>query len=70
MPHPKDNELLPIDTVVKIIAGTNKGKKARIKQYTFVSGDKGFLNYLCYIQGKGKDLYAVYQDDLEITQRV
>lgn len=68
MPHPKDNELIPIDKVVKIIAGTNKGKKARIKQYIFLNGDKGFLNYLEFVQGKGRDLYTLYHDDIEIDK--
>jgi hypothetical protein len=66
MAHPKDDQLIPIDTVVKIKTGPNAGKKARIKKHSFLMDGKGFLNYLGYIQGKGKDLYALYHDDLEV----
>ena len=66
MAHPKDDELIPINTIVTIIRGANIGKRARIKQHSFQMNEKGFLNYLGYIQGKGKDLYALYHDDLEV----
>lgn len=60
--HPKDDEIYPIGTVVRIEA---TGQFALIRDYTFQYQGKGFLNYLAEIEGRD-GLYAVYHEDVEL----
>lgn len=62
MPHPKDHEVYPVDTVVR---WKRTGQFALIKSHTFQQGNVGFLNYLGEIEGK-VGTYALYHDDLEL----
>jgi hypothetical protein len=66
MAHPKDDELIPLQTIVRIKEGSCKGKRARIKQHSFRFEGQYFQHYLGYIEGRGKGLYVLYHDDLEI----
>lgn len=62
MAHPKDNEVYPQDTVVRI---KKTGQFAMIRVRTFLKDGNGFLNYLGEIEGR-KGLYALYHDDIEL----
>lgn len=62
--HPKDDEVYPVETVVRI---KKTGEFAIIKSRTFQKDGRGFLNYLAQIDGRGEgDLYALYHDDIEL----
>jgi hypothetical protein len=61
MAHPKDNEVYPVDTVVR---WKKTGQFALIKSHTFLRDGKGFLNYLAEIEGR-TGTFALYHDDLE-----
>ena len=63
MAHPKDDQLYPIGTIVRL---KKTGEMAEIKDYTFLMNRKGFLNYLGQIEGKGSAVYALYHDDIEL----
>lgn len=62
MAHPKDNEVYPAGTVVRI---RRTGQFAIIRSHLFLSGDRNFLNYLGEIEGK-RGLFALYHDDIEL----
>lgn len=61
MAHPRDNEVYPVDTVVRL---KKTGQFALIKSHTFLRDGKGFLNYLAEIEGRS-GIFALYHDDLE-----
>jgi hypothetical protein len=63
MPHPKDHEVYPIGTVVRL---KRTGEFARITDHGFQHGGRGFLNYIGIIEGRGDGRYALYHDDLEL----
>lgn len=63
MPHPKDDEVYSVETVVRILK-TNEF--AIVKDHTFVKDNRGFLNYLCIIEDRSEGLYALYHDDIEL----
>ncbi len=60
--HPKDNELYPVGTVVRL---KKTGQFALIKNVTFLFNEKNFLHYLGEIEGREGN-YALYHDDLEL----
>lgn len=60
--HPKDSEIYPIDTVVRL---KKTGQFAIIKSHTFVYDGKGFLYYEGEIEGR-LGQYALYHQDLEL----
>jgi hypothetical protein len=62
MAHPKDDEVYPVDCVVR---WKRTGQFALIKGHTFLRDGKGFLNYLGEIEGR-KGMFALYHDDIEI----
>lgn len=62
--HPKDNEIWPLETVVRI---KKTGQFAIIKEQAFQFQGKGFLNYLGEIEGRD-GLYALYHDDIELEE--
>lgn len=62
MPHPKDSEIYPVNTVVR---RKKTGEFAKIKAHTFQKDGKGFLNYLAEIE-EHDGLYALYHDDIEL----
>jgi hypothetical protein len=66
MPHPKDNELIPIGTTVLWTKPQSKQKIiAKIASHAFQFQGRGFLNYEVEVAGiKGR--FAAYHDDLEI----
>jgi hypothetical protein len=63
MPHPKDDEIFPIDTTVRL---KKTGEFAIIKHHDFQFHGRGFLNYRGVIEGRGEKLWALYHDDLEL----
>jgi hypothetical protein len=64
MPHPKDNELFPIDTVVRI---RKTGEFAIIKDQVFLSDfNRNFLHYRGIIDGRGESMWVLYHDDIEL----
>lgn len=63
MPHPKDSEIYPLNSVVRI---KKTGEFAVIKDHTFLKDGKNFLNYLTEIEGRPKKLYPLYHDDIEL----
>lgn len=62
MPHPKDSEIYPVDTVVRLI---DSGLFATIKVQAFQMNGQGFLYYLGEIEGK-EGLYCLIHDRLEV----
>jgi hypothetical protein len=60
--HPKDNEVYPIGTVVRI---KKTGVFAIIRKHGFLKDGKNFLHYLGEIEGK-EGLFALYHDDIEV----
>lgn len=66
MPHPKDDELIPVGTVVRIKVGANKGKKARIDEHVFRNGDRDFMYYLGAICKPSNKNYCLLHDELEV----
>lgn len=63
MAHPKDSEVYPVNTVVRI---KKTGQFAIIKQQQFLKDGNGFLNYLGQIEGRGEALYAIYHGDVDL----
>lgn len=60
----RDKDIYPIATVVRI---KKTGEMALIKQHTFLTGDRNFLNYLAEIEGRGQGkLWAVYHENVEL----
>lgn len=62
MAHPKDSEIYPIDTVVRL---KKTGQFAKITHQDFQFEGKGFLNYRGIIEGR-EGYYALYHRDLEL----
>jgi hypothetical protein len=62
MPHPKDNEVYPVGTVVRI---KKTGVFALITGHNFQLNGRGFLNYYADIEGR-TGLFALYHDDIEL----
>lgn len=62
MPHPKDNEIYFLDTVVRL---KKTGQFAIIRKYGWQSGGRGFLNYLAEIEGRN-GLFAIYHEDCDL----
>lgn len=62
----KDEDVYPIETVVRII---KTGQLAIIKRQAFLKDGKSFLNYLGAIEGRGNGLYAIYHQDIELMPR-
>jgi hypothetical protein len=61
--HPKDSEVYPIDTVVRI---KKTGEFAIIKDQAFLMNGKNFLHYHGIIEGRGTGLFALYHSDVEL----
>lgn len=70
MPHPRDEDAYPIDTVVRITkVGKNYGLFAKIIGRAFQKDGKGFLHYEAHIEGyeyKRNQHTALYHDDIEL----
>lgn len=62
MAHPKDHEVFPVGTVVRL---KKTGEFAIITHVDFRNGDRDFQNYRGTIEGRGGP-YALYHDDLEL----
>lgn len=62
MAHPKDDEVYPTGTVVRL---KKTGEFAIIRDHTFQHMARGFLNYLGGVEGRD-GLYAIYHDDIEV----
>ncbi|CAN5317588.1 hypothetical protein BH10BAC4_BH10BAC4_25190 [soil metagenome] len=60
--HPRDEQVYPIGTVVRII---KTGQFSIIKDQTFVKDNRNFLNYLGQIEGR-EGLYALYHEDVDL----
>jgi hypothetical protein len=63
MAHPKDDEVYPVGTVVRL---KKTGQFAKITHQDFQFEGKGFLNYRGVIEGRGDRHYALYHDDIEL----
>lgn len=65
MGHPKDNDIYPIETVVRI---KRTGEFAIIRGHGFLKDGKGFLHYLGDIEGREttRGFFALYHDDIEL----
>lgn len=64
MGHPKDDEVYPIGTVVRII---KTGEFALIKKQTFLMDGWLFLHYLGNIEGREEGaLYCLIHSDLDL----
>jgi hypothetical protein len=61
MAHPKDYEVYPVGTVVRL----KTGQFAIIKIQTFQMKGQGFLHYLGEIEGQ-EGLYCLIHDRLEV----
>jgi hypothetical protein len=59
----KDNEIYPLDTVVRI---RKTGEFAMIKDQVFLKDDKNFLHYRGIIEGRGDGLYALYHEEVDL----
>lgn len=64
MPHPRDNELLPIGTRV---FRPKTGQYGVIRKYNFQYQGTNFLNYEVEIEGK-KGLYCCLHDEIEMVK--
>ena len=62
MAHPKDYEVYPLGTVVRL---KNTGQFAIIKIQAFQMNGQGFLHYLGEIEGR-EGLYCLIHDRLEV----
>jgi hypothetical protein len=62
MAHPKDDEVFPVGTVVRI---KKTGEFAIIRQVTFQKDGRGFLHYLGEIENK-QGLYCLIHDQVEL----
>lgn len=61
--HPKDDEVYPIDTVVRL---KKTGEFAIIVGHGFLKDGVGFLHYEGIIEGRGDGHYALYHNDIEL----
>lgn len=62
MAHPKDEEVYPEGSVVRI---KKTGVFAIIKDHIYLSEGRNFLNYLAEIEGR-TGLFALYHEDVEL----
>jgi hypothetical protein len=62
MAHPKDNEVFPVDSVVRL---KETGQFAIIKRQSFQMNGQGFLNYEGEIEGRN-GLYCLIHDRIEL----
>lgn len=62
MPHPKDDQVYPIDTVVRI---KKTGEFAKITGHNWQKDGKGFLNYYGEIEHR-RGMYALYHGDIDV----
>ena len=65
MAHPKDSEVYPVDSVVRL---KETGQFAIIRKQSFQMNERGFLNYLGEIEGR-EGLYCLIHDRLELECR-
>ncbi len=63
MAHPKDADVYPIDTVVRL---KKTGEFAIIKQQTFLMDGRNFLHYLGVIEGRGDGLYCIIHNEVDL----
>lgn len=63
MAHPKDHEVYPVGTVVRL---KDTGQFAIIKQHTFLKDGQNFLHYLGIIEGRGDGLYCLIHDEVDL----
>lgn len=61
--HPKDSEVYPVDSVVRI---KKTGEFAKIMGHNWQKDGKGFLNYYGDIDGRRPGRWALYHDDIEL----
>jgi hypothetical protein len=61
--HPKDDQVYPLDTVVRLI---KTGEMAIIKDRVFLKDEKNFLHYRGIIEGRGEKLFAIYHDEVDL----
>jgi hypothetical protein len=62
MAHPKDNEVYPVDSVVRL---KSTGQFAIIKRQSFQKNGEGFLNYEGEIEGR-EGIYCLIHDRIEL----
>lgn len=62
MAHPKDDEVYPVGTVVRL---KKTGQFAIIRKQVFLMDEKNFLHYTGEIEGR-EGMYAIYHDDVEL----
>lgn len=67
MGHPKDDEIYPVGTIVKLKSGKHAGKKARIDKQVFRMNGKGFMYYLGPIERPSNGPYALFHSELEVV---
>lgn len=66
MPHPKDSEIYPLETVVRII---KTGEFAIIKKHVFLFEERNFLHYLGHIEQrttKEDHYFVLYHHEVEL----
>lgn len=72
MPHPKDNELIPIGTKCIWTRPSHRVQpkvvEAVIRKHCFQFQGKGFLNYEVEIQGESGKKFAAFHDDLKVIE--
>lgn len=61
--YPKDNEVYPKGTVVRL---KKTGQFAIIKDIVFQYNNQNFLHYEGPIEGRGEGHYAMYHQDIEL----
>jgi hypothetical protein len=59
----KDEDAYPLDTVLR---WKKTGEFVLVKKKGFQKDGRGFLHYLCQIDGKGPELYAIYHDEVDL----
>jgi hypothetical protein len=65
MAHPRDDEVYPVGTVVRL---KKTGEFARIEKRIFLKDERNFLHYLGQIDGRksGPGYYAIYHDEVDL----
>lgn len=66
MAHPKDEEVYPVGTVVRL---QKTGEFALIQKRVFLKNGKNFLHYLGQIEGRDSGLpgyYVIYHDEVDL----
>lgn len=62
MAHPKDDEVYPADTVVRL---KKTGQFVRIIEPVFLKDGRNFLHYHGEIEGR-EGMYAIYHDEVDL----